>query len=100
MDRLSSLSESAKQALLENIGAFESYLYTEYNYGRNKDGEEFKSQDEFVSFLLDGFFEDKVWQKELAYDMQHDIYLNEGMFPDIDKDYKELIEFINNLKIK
>lgn len=97
MERLSKLSETAKQALLENIGAFENYLYTEYNCGHNKQGEEFKSQDEFVSFLLDGFFEDKEWQKELVEDMQHDMQLSEGEFPDLDEDYRELIQFINNL---
>lgn len=97
MKRLSKLSETAKHALLENIGAFENYLYTEYNYGRNKRGEEFKSQDEFVSFLLDEFFDDKVWQKKLVEDMQHDIQLSEGEFPDLDEDYRELIQFINNL---
>jgi hypothetical protein len=97
MKRLSKLSETAKQALLENIGAFENYLYTEYNCGRNKQGEEFKSQDEFVSFLLDGFFDDKVWQKELVEDMRHDMQLSEGEFPDLDEDDRELIQFINNL---
>lgn len=97
MERLSKLSLTAKQALLENIGAFENYLYTEYNQGRNKLGEEFKSQDEFVSSLLDGFFDDKVWQKELVKDMQHDMQLSEGEFPDLDEDYRELIRFINNL---
>lgn len=98
MERLSKLSLTAKQALLENIGAFENYLYTEYNQGRNKLGEEFKSQDEFVSSLLDGFFDDKVWQKELVKDMQHDMQISEGEFPDLDEDYRELIRFINNLK--
>ena len=98
MERLSKLSETAKQALLENIGAFENYLYTEYNHGRNKQGKEFKSQDEFVSFLLDGFFDDKVWQKELVENMQYDMKLSEGEFPDLDEDYRELIRFINNLK--
>lgn len=97
MERLSKLRETAKQALLENIGAFESYLYTEYNCGRNKQDEDFESQDEFVSFLLDGFFEDKEWQKELVEDMQHDMQLSEGEFPDLDEDYRELIQFINNL---
>lgn len=97
MKRLSKLSETAKQTLLENIGAFENYLYTEYNHGRNKQNEEFKSQDEFVSFLLDGFFDDKVWQKELIEDMQHDMRISEGEFPDLDEDYREIIRFINNL---
>ena len=91
MERLSNLSKSAKDSLLENIGANENYLCTEYT---NKDGKEFTSQDEFVCFLIDAFFDNKEWQKKLVQDMKHDIKLCDGEFPDLDKDYVEVIDFL------
>lgn len=93
MKRLSNLSESAKLTLLENIGAKESYLTTEFNCGLNKEGKEFSSQDEFVALLLDTFFDDDEWQKELVRDMMDDIKISDE-FPDIISDYEELINFI------
>ena len=94
MKRLSYLSESAKDALLENIGAKQSYLFTEFNCGLNKEGKEFTSQDEFVSELLDVFFDDKEWQRKLVQDMLEDIKQLDGYFLDIKEDYEELIFFI------